>query len=145
MRVHKECSMADPHPPMLVDYSSLHSGHRTISDFLDQGCRDDVDAKNFKFLYACSVPFNVLFSPIGMNWYKPSMVPLKDKTAPSMTKLEPCAPKGKNSPEYDKARTLGHQKERAKIHSALGKFKKLRTIMGYQLYLMVGEMFKAIH
>ena len=36
---------------------------KTLSDFLDLGCRDDVDSKIYKFLYACSVPFNVLRSP----------------------------------------------------------------------------------
>ena len=43
--------------------------------------------------------------PIGMKWYKPSMVPLKDIR-----------------PGYDKARTVGLDRERAKINSALGKF-----------------------
>jgi hypothetical protein len=32
------------------------------------------------------------------------------------------APKGYKSPGYDKARTLGLDRERAKIHIALGKF-----------------------
>jgi hypothetical protein len=32
------------------------------------------------------------------------------------------APKGYKSPDYDKARTLGLDKERAKIQGALGKF-----------------------
>jgi hypothetical protein len=32
------------------------------------------------------------------------------------------APKGYRSPEYDKARTLGLDRERAKIQGALGKF-----------------------
>jgi hypothetical protein len=36
---------------------------RTLSEFLDQGCRDDVDAKVYRFLYACGIPFNVLRSP----------------------------------------------------------------------------------
>ena len=36
---------------------------RNISDFLDEGCRNDVDSKIFQFLYACGVPFNVLRSP----------------------------------------------------------------------------------
>jgi hypothetical protein len=44
-------------------FSPMHSRHRTISYFLEQGCRDDVDKKNFKVLYACGIPFNVLFSP----------------------------------------------------------------------------------
>jgi hypothetical protein len=53
--------------------ASLHAsetlGHagggskRTITNFLDIGGRDEVDAKVVQFLYACSVPFNVLCSP----------------------------------------------------------------------------------
>eukprot|EP00253_Pinus_taeda_P034313 PITA_34313 len=37
--------------------------HRTISNFLDEGCRNDVDSKVYRFLYACGIPFNVLRSP----------------------------------------------------------------------------------
>lgn len=37
--------------------------HRTILDFLDKGCRNDVDSKIYWFLYACVIPFNVLRSP----------------------------------------------------------------------------------
>jgi hypothetical protein len=53
---------------------SPSSSRRTLSDFLDQGCRDDVDAKNFRFLYACGIPFNVLRSPY---WHE--MVPKYSK------------------------------------------------------------------
>ena len=35
---------------------------KTIPDFLDYGGRDDVDAKVFRFLYACGIPFNILHS-----------------------------------------------------------------------------------
>jgi hypothetical protein len=41
----------------------MHLGHRTILDFLDQGCREDVDAKVFRVLYACGILFNVVHSP----------------------------------------------------------------------------------
>ena len=44
--------------------------------------------------------------PIGMKWYKPSMVLLKDIGSLGMAK----------------ARTVGLDRERAKINSALGKF-----------------------
>ena len=36
---------------------------KTLPDFLDLGCRDDVDSKFYRFLYACGVSFNVLRSP----------------------------------------------------------------------------------
>jgi hypothetical protein len=105
-QAHIECSVVDPHPPHASGFSPVHSGHRTISNFLDQGCRDDVDAKNFRFLYACGVPFNVLRSPY---WHE-------------MVQAINGAPKGYKSPGYDKARTMGLDRERAKIHSALGQF-----------------------
>jgi hypothetical protein len=54
------------------------------------------------------------------------------------------APKGYKR-LYDKARTLGLDKERAKIPGALGNLQMLGTIMGYQLYMMVGQMLKAGH
>lgn len=44
-------------------YTPMQYGRKTISEFLDIGCRDDVDAKVFRFLYACGIPFNVLRSP----------------------------------------------------------------------------------
>jgi hypothetical protein len=76
---------------------SPSSSRRTLSDFLDQGCRDDVDAKIFRFLYACGIPFNVLRSPY---WHE-------------MVQAINGAPKGYRSPGYDKARTLGLDRERA--------------------------------
>ena len=79
---------------------------RTISDFLDQGSRDDVDSKVYQFLYACGVPFNVLCSPY---WHE-------------MVQAINGAPKGYRSLGYDKARTVGLDWERVKINSALGKF-----------------------
>jgi hypothetical protein len=79
------------------------SGHRTLSNFVDQGCRDDVDANFFRFLYECGVPFNVLRSPY---WHE-------------MVQAINGASKGYKSPGYDKARTLGLDKERAKIHGAI--------------------------
>jgi hypothetical protein len=82
------------------------SERKTLSYFLDEGCRDDVDAIFFRFLYACGIPFNVLRSPY---WHE-------------MLQVINGAPKGYRSPEYDKARTLGLDRERDKIQGALGKF-----------------------
>jgi hypothetical protein len=93
--------------PHVSGFSPSHSGHRTISDFLDQGCRDDVDAKKLRVLYARGVPFNVLRTPY---WHE-------------MVQAISGAPKGYKSLRYVKARTLGLDRERAKIHGALGKFR----------------------
>jgi hypothetical protein len=65
-----------------------------------------VDAKVYRFLYACCIPFNVLRSPY---WHE-------------MVQAINGAPKGYRSPGYDKARTVGLDRERAKIQGALGKF-----------------------
>ena len=78
---------------------------RTISDFLDEGCRNDVDSKIFRFLYACGVPFNVLRSPY---WHE-------------MVSAINDAPKGYKSPGYDKARTVGLDHEKAKINNSLAR------------------------
>jgi hypothetical protein len=94
--------VASPHASAL----SPSSSRRTLSNFLDQGCKDDVDAKNFRFLYAYGIPFNVLRSSY---WHE-------------MVRAFNGAPKGYRSPGYDKARTLGLDKEKTKIQGALGKF-----------------------
>ena len=94
---------ASPHASA---FSPSSSGRKTLSYFLDEGCRDDVDAIFFRFLYACGIPFNVLCSPY---WHE-------------MLQVINGAPKGYRSPKYDKARTLGLDRERAKIQGALGKF-----------------------
>ena len=78
---------------------------RTISDFLDEGCRNDVDSKVYRFLYACGVPFNVLRSPY---WHE-------------MVSAINDAPKGYKSPGYDKARTVGLDHEKAKINNSLAR------------------------
>jgi hypothetical protein len=85
---------------------SPSSSPRTLSEFLDQGCRDDVDAKVYRFLFACGIPFNVLRSPY---WHE-------------MVQAINGAPKGYRSLEYDIARILGLDSKRAKIQGALGKF-----------------------
>jgi hypothetical protein len=64
-----------------------------------------VDAKIFKFLYPCGIRFNVLCSPY---WHE-------------MVQTTNGAPKGYKNLRYDKARTLGLDMERAKIHGSLGK------------------------
>jgi hypothetical protein len=78
---------------------SPSSSPRTLSEFLDQGCRDEVDAKVYRFLYACGIPFNVLRSPY---WHE-------------MVQAINDAPKGYRSLGYVKARTVGLDRERAKI------------------------------
>jgi hypothetical protein len=93
---------ASPHASGFLPSSS---GRRTLSNFLDQGCRDDVDAKKIRFLYACGIPLNVLRSP---HWHE-------------MVQAINGAPKGYKSHKYDKARTLGLDRKRAKIHGSLGK------------------------
>jgi hypothetical protein len=91
--------------PHASGFSPSHSGRRTILNFLEQGCRDDVDAKILRFHYACGLPFNVLRSPY---WHE-------------MVQAINGTPKGYKS-QYDKFGTLGLDRERAKIHSAIGKF-----------------------
>jgi hypothetical protein len=49
--------------PHASGFSPMHSSHRTKSNFIDRGFKDDVDAEVFKVLYACGIPFNVLHSP----------------------------------------------------------------------------------
>lgn len=65
-----------------------------------------MDAKVFRFLYARGIPFNVLHSPY---WHE-------------MLQSITGAPKGYRSPEYEKAKTMRPNMERAKIHNALGQF-----------------------
>ena len=87
-------------------FSPMQSHGKTISYFLDQGGRDDVDSKVFRFLYACGIPFNVLCSPY---WHE-------------MVEAIRTVPTGYKSLRYDKARTVGLDKKKAKIQNALGQF-----------------------
>jgi hypothetical protein len=65
-----------------------------------------VDAKVVRFLYACGVPFNVLRSPY---WH-------------DLVKAINEAPKGYKSPNYEKARTVLLDREKAKVQRALTRF-----------------------
>eukprot|EP00253_Pinus_taeda_P025103 PITA_25103 len=90
---------------------------RTISDFLDEGCRNDVDSKLYRFLYACGIPFNVLRSPY---WHE-MVYAIND------------APKGYKSPGYDKAKTVGLDHEKAKISHSLNRMKSSWTDHGVSI------------
>eukprot|EP00253_Pinus_taeda_P019326 PITA_19326 len=90
---------------------------RTISDFLDEGCRNYVDSKVYKFLYACGIPFNVLRSPY---WHE-------------MVSAINDAPKGYKSPGYDKARTVGLYHEKAKISHSLNRMTSSWTDHGVSI------------
>ena len=72
--------------------------HRTILEFLDEGCRNDVDSIINQFLYARGIPFNLLFSPY---WHE-------------MVSTVNDAPKGYKSLGHDKGSTarLDHEKEK---------------------------------
>jgi hypothetical protein len=63
--------------------------------FLDQGCRDDVDAKIYRFLYACGIPLNVLRSPYWHEMVQAINGAPKGYRSPGMTKLEPWDLRGK--------------------------------------------------
>ena len=65
-----------------------------------------MDAKVFRFLYAFGIPFNVLCSTY---WHE-------------MVEAIHIGLAGYQSPRYDKARTMGLDKEKAKIQNALGQF-----------------------
>jgi len=90
---------------------------RTISDFLDEGCRNDVDSKVYRFLYACGIPFNVFRSPY---WHE-------------MVSTINDAPKGYKSPGYDKARTVGLDHEKAKISHSLNRMTSSWTDHGVSI------------
>ena len=87
-------------------FSPMQSHGKTISYFLDQGDRDDVVSKVYRFLYACGIPFNVLRSPY---WHE-------------MVEAICTSPTGYKILGYGKARTVGLDKEKAKIQNALGQF-----------------------
>jgi hypothetical protein len=75
--------------PHASGFFLVHWGHRTISNFLDQGCRNDVDAIFLVFSMHVTCHSMFFVHPIGMEWYKLTSVPLKDIGSSSMTKPEP--------------------------------------------------------
>jgi hypothetical protein len=74
-----------------------------------------VDAIVFRLLYVCGILFNILCSPY---WH-------------AMVYAMNNVPKGYSILEYDKAKTMGIDKERAKIVNALGQFEMIGLNMGY--------------
>ena len=102
---------------------------RILLDILDQGCRDDVDSKIYRFLYACGVPFNVLCSPYWHEMVQSINGAPKRYRSPSMTKLEP----------WDLTRID------PKSIVLLESLQMIGPTMGYPLYLMGGQMLKASH
>jgi hypothetical protein len=105
--------------------STTSTSRRTIGDFFDIGGRDEVDAKVARFLYSCDVPFNVLHSPY---WH--DMVRAINKKAP----------KGYKNPNYEKARTVLLDREKAKIQAGLTRFTNEWSEVGVQLYRTVGQV-----
>ena len=70
-------------------FSPMQSRGKTISDFLDQGGRDDMDSKVDRFLYVYGIPFNILRSPYWHEMVEGIEVPLQDTGALGTPKLEP--------------------------------------------------------
>jgi hypothetical protein len=83
-------------PPHASGSLPMHLKHRTIANFLDQSCRDDMDAKVFSVIYAYGISFNVLYSP----YWHDMVYAIND------------APKGYRGPKYDKLKTTGLDKKR---------------------------------
>ena len=83
-----------------------------------------MDGKIVWFLYACSVPFNVLRSP-----YRHDMVNGINK-----------APKGYKSPNYEKGRTMLLEREKTKVQRALTRFTNESVNCGVSMYQMGGKM-----
>jgi hypothetical protein len=99
---------------MLVDSRPCIRSVEQYQISLDQGCMDDVNAINFRVLYECGIPFNVLYSPY---WHE-------------MIQAISNAPKEHRSPKHYKVRTMGLDRERSKIHNALGQFRNDWTKYG---------------
>jgi hypothetical protein len=129
MRVHKECSLVDLRPPMLVHSRLRLQGVKHYYISLTKVVEMMWMKKKIRFLYKCGIPFNVLRSPY---WHE-------------MLQVINGAPKGYRSPEYDKAGTLGLDRERAKIQGALGKFTNDWNRHRVSIDLIVGKMCKAGH
>jgi hypothetical protein len=113
--------------PHASGFLPVLSGHRTILDFLDQGCRDDVDANFFRFLYVCGIPFNVFCSPYWREMVQAINGTPKGYNSQGMTKLEPW-------------NLTGKQLKSIVLYNNL---QMIAKNMGYPLYLMVGQMLKA--
>jgi hypothetical protein len=117
MRFHKECSVVDPHPPMLVDSHLCAQGVEqyqiSLTKVVGMMWMQKIPGFSMHVVY----PSMSFAHPIGMIGYKPSMVPLKDTRSLGMTKLEPWDLTGVS----------------------------IVTLVGYQLYLMVGQMLNEIH
>jgi hypothetical protein len=103
----QECSSVDPHPPMLVD--SLLRLHIQGVKLYQISLTKVVEMMWILKIsgFSMHVVYHSIFfaHPIGLKWVQAIN----------------GDPKGYKSPGYDKDRTLGLDRERAKIHVALGK------------------------
>jgi hypothetical protein len=81
--------------PHASEFFLVHSRCRKILDFLDQGCRDDMDANIFRVIYVCGIPSNVFCSPYWHETIQAINVALKDTRASRMTKPKPWDYAGK--------------------------------------------------
>ena len=128
MRTHIECSLVELHPPMVVHFRlRLHVEQYQISltKVVEMMWMQKFSGFSIHVVY-----HSMFFAHhIGMKWYKPSMVPLKDTRAPGMIKLE----------SWD---LIGKAPKSIVLWEYL---QMIGTNMGYPLYLMVGEMLKAGH
>ena len=116
----------DRHPPIVVD-SRLCKEHYQISLTKIAGMMWIKKFTGFSMHVVCHSMF--FAHPIGMKWYKPSMVPLKDIGALGMTKLEPWDLIGKEPKSIVLLESL----------QMIGRY------MGYPLYRIGGQMLKASH
>ena len=107
-------------------FSPMQSCGKTISDFLDQGGRDNVDSKVYRFLYACSIPFNVLRS---LYWHE-------------MVQAINGTPKGYRSPKQELWDLIGKESKSIMLLESL---QMIGPTMGYPLYLMARQMLKESH
>jgi hypothetical protein len=88
-RAQIECSVIDPHPLMLVDSHPCIQGIEQYQISLTKVVGMTWMQKCVGFSMHVAHHSMFFTHPIGMKWYKPSMVHLKDIGALGMTKPEP--------------------------------------------------------
>ena len=117
-------SMIIPHPPMVVDSCPCIKSVKHYQISLTK-------VLGIKWMQKCSgfsmhAAYQSMFFTLPY-WHE-------------MIEAIQTTPKGNKGPKYDKARTVGLDKEKAKIQNALGQFTNAWKNMGYPLYHMVGRM-----
>jgi hypothetical protein len=89
--------------PLIVEEIRKRQNFGTLAKMFDMGGRDETDSRVARAIYACGIPFNVVWSPYWQD----------------MLRAVNDAPKGYVGPNFEKVRTILLRKEKLMVEKIL--------------------------